>query len=44
MVKRRNNWVVVGVVSYGNVNCDGNGVYTKVSHYYDWIMDTLFYS
>ena len=43
MVKR-NNWVTVGVVSFGNIACDGNGIYTKVNYYYDWIMDNIFYS
>jgi len=30
---------VYGIVSYGSKNCDGEGVYTRVSAYYHWIKD-----
>lgn len=31
-------WTLVGIVSYGDINCFGYGVYTDVSAYYDWII------
>ena len=30
---------VYGVVSYGDADCFGNGVYTRVSGYLDWIAE-----
>lgn len=30
-------WYVAGIVSFGNSNCDGLGVYTKVKAYFSWI-------
>lgn len=34
-----NRWTLVGIVSNGDVSCDGMGVYTLVSHYYEWILN-----
>jgi secreted trypsin-like serine protease len=33
-----NSWTLVGIVSYGDINCNGFGVYTDISAYFDWIM------
>ncbi|XP_037714133.1 serine protease grass-like [Drosophila subpulchrella] len=30
-----------GIVSYGSKSCDDYGVYTNVTHYMDWIKDTI---
>ena len=33
-----NKWHLVGIVSNGDINCAGTGIYTRVSSYYDWIL------
>lgn len=38
MKKLDGSWTLVGLVSYGDQNCNGYGVYTRISEYYDWIM------
>jgi secreted trypsin-like serine protease len=35
-----NQWFQVGIVSWG-YGCVGNGVYTRVSGYYNWILKNL---
>lgn len=32
------HWTLIGIVSYGGANCNGDGVYTEVSVYSDWIL------
>ena len=32
---------LTGVVSFGYAGCDTAGVYTKVSHYEDWIQQRI---
>ncbi|KAI3384405.1 hypothetical protein SNEBB_006944 [Seison nebaliae] len=34
-------YVQIGVVSYGGEVCDGNGMYTDVSKYVNWIVSTV---
>jgi secreted trypsin-like serine protease len=39
------HYVMFGIVSYGPRNCgtrEQPGVYTKVSHYIDWIKDNIY--
>jgi len=39
MMKYHNNrWTLVGIVSNGDVSCEGVGIYTIVSRFYDWIL------
>jgi len=30
-----------GIVSFGSFSCNTYGVYTNVTHYMDWIIDTI---
>ena len=41
--KIERKWEVVGIVSFGGNRCGSGwpGVYTKVSHYSDWIKETM---
>jgi secreted trypsin-like serine protease len=32
-------WHLVGIVSNGVTSCNGVGVYTNVSFYYEWILE-----
>jgi len=34
-------WYVVGVTSYGSRSCLDGGVYSKVSAFYDWIVEKI---
>lgn len=33
-------WYALGIVSYGPRTCDGNGTYTRINGYLDWIKQT----
>ena len=38
------SWTVVGIVSYGDIDCATSGsaaVYTRVSSYRQWILDVM---
>lgn len=36
-----NKWNLVGVVSNGDAMCTGKGIYTNISHYFDWIVQNI---
>jgi secreted trypsin-like serine protease len=40
IVKRDNAWFQIGIVSRGK-GCVGDGVYTRVSYFYSWIMSII---
>lgn len=38
------SWFLAGIVSFGSIKCGTNGVpgvYTKVDHYYSWILNKI---
>jgi secreted trypsin-like serine protease len=39
--KINNQWTLMGIVSNGDINCAGTGIYTNVPFYYNWIMKNL---
>jgi len=34
-------WTAIGIVSYGNEDCTGEGAYTRVANYLEWIADVV---
>ena len=36
----KGNWTVIGLTSFGK-GCGDGGVYTRVSNYYNWIVDKI---
>lgn len=41
MKKINDHWTIVGIVSFGDSECNGFGVYTKVTSFYDWIVTNI---
>ena len=43
LMSRADKWYLTGLVSFGTNECDSSlpGVYTSVSFFYDWILETL---
>ncbi|CAL4096148.1 unnamed protein product, partial [Meganyctiphanes norvegica] len=39
VVKKSGSYVQIGVVSFGPLDCQGTGTYTRVSKYLKWIKD-----
>ena len=38
MKYHNNRWTLVGIVSNGDVSCEGVGIYTIAARFYDWIL------
>ena len=43
LMARTDKWYLTGLVSFGTNECDSSlpGVYTRVSFFLDWILETL---
>ncbi|RNA12486.1 chymotrypsinogen B [Brachionus plicatilis] len=41
VTKEESKYVLAGIVSFGGPSCDGNGVYTNVYSFMDWIQQTI---
>ncbi|RNA13676.1 Serine ase stubble, partial [Brachionus plicatilis] len=40
VVKSQDRWQLAGLTSWG-YGCGDGGVYTRTSHYYDWIKEVI---